>query len=96
MKDNLFIFRSEEWPQESYFDTLKIAEDIQNETDSGQFEWQTEGSQTGQEERRKTDLDYIYLVHTEIRGYTVAKLVEALHNKQEGHGFNSQWCHWNF
>jgi len=28
MKDNLFIFRSEEWPQESYFDTLKIAEDI--------------------------------------------------------------------
>jgi hypothetical protein len=30
--------------------------------------WQTEGSQTGQEERRKTGLDYIYLVHTEIRG----------------------------
>jgi hypothetical protein len=51
--------------------------------------WQTEGSQTGQEERRKTDLDYIYLVHTEIWGYAVAKSVEAMRDKQEGHGLNS-------
>src|SRR5215469_14813152 len=21
---------------------------------------------------------------------------QALHYKQEGHGFNSRWCHWNF
>ena len=27
--------------------------------------------------------------------YVVAQLVEALH-KLEGHGFDSQWCHWNF
>jgi len=52
--------------------------------------------QTGQEERRKTDLDYIYLVHTEIRGYTVAKSVEAMRDKEEGHGLNSRWCHLNF
>jgi hypothetical protein len=26
----------------------------------------------------------------------VAQLVEALHYKLEGHGFDSRWCHWNF
>ena len=29
-------------------------------------------------------------------GHAVAQLVEALHYKPEGHGFDSQWCHWNF
>jgi hypothetical protein len=23
-------------------------------------------------------------------------VVEALHYKLEGHGFDSRWCHWNF
>ena len=22
-------------------------------------------------------------------------MVETLHNKLEGHGFDSRWCHWN-
>jgi hypothetical protein len=26
----------------------------------------------------------------------VAQLVEALHYKPEGCGFDSRWCHWNF
>jgi hypothetical protein len=26
----------------------------------------------------------------------VAQLVEALHYKPEGRGFDFQWCHWNF
>jgi hypothetical protein len=26
----------------------------------------------------------------------VAQLVEPLHYKPEGRGFNSRWCHWNF
>jgi hypothetical protein len=25
-----------------------------------------------------------------------AQLVEALHYKPEGRGFDSRWCHWNF
>jgi hypothetical protein len=29
-------------------------------------------------------------------GYAVVQLVEALLYKTEGHGFDSQWCHWNF
>ena len=29
-------------------------------------------------------------------GYAVAQLVEALRYKPEGHGFDSQWCQWNF
>jgi len=29
-------------------------------------------------------------------GHVVAQLVEALHYKSEGHGFDSRWCHWNF
>jgi len=30
------------------------------------------------------------------RGHTVAQLVDALRYKPEGHGFDSQWCQWNF
>ena len=26
----------------------------------------------------------------------VAQLVEALHYKSEGRGFDPRWCHWNF
>jgi hypothetical protein len=26
----------------------------------------------------------------------VMQLVEALHYKLKGHGFDCQWCHWNF
>jgi hypothetical protein len=26
----------------------------------------------------------------------VAQLVEALHYKSEGRGFDSRWCHWIF
>ena len=26
----------------------------------------------------------------------MAQLVEALRQKQEGRGFDSRWCHWNF
>ena len=29
-------------------------------------------------------------------GHMVAQLVEALSYKPEGHGFDSQWCQWNF
>jgi hypothetical protein len=29
-------------------------------------------------------------------GYAVAQLVEALHYKPEGRGFDSRWSHWNF
>jgi hypothetical protein len=29
-------------------------------------------------------------------GHAVAQLVEALHNKPEGRGIDSQWRHWNF
>ena len=28
-------------------------------------------------------------------GYAVVHLVEALHYKPEGRGFDSRWCHWN-
>jgi glycopeptide antibiotics resistance protein len=31
-----------------------------------------------------------------LGGYMVAQLVEALHYKPEGHGFDSRWRHWNF
>ena len=31
-----------------------------------------------------------------MRGYAVAQLVEALRYKQEGRGFDSRRCHWNF
>jgi hypothetical protein len=30
-----------------------------------------------------------------IGGAPVAQLVETLRCKPEGHGFVSQWCHWN-
>ena len=28
--------------------------------------------------------------------HPLAQLVEALHYKSEGRGFDSRWCHWNF
>ena len=28
--------------------------------------------------------------------HAVAQLVEALHYKSEGRGFDSRWCNWNF
>ena len=31
-----------------------------------------------------------------IIGHTVAALVEALHYKPEGRGYDSRWGHWNF
>jgi hypothetical protein len=31
-----------------------------------------------------------------VMGHAEAQLVEALRYKPEGHGFDSQWCHWNF
>ena len=30
-----------------------------------------------------------------VRGHAVAQLVEALHYKPEGRGFDSRWCHNN-
>jgi len=30
------------------------------------------------------------------QGQTVAQFVEALHFNLEGHGFDTQWCHWKF
>jgi len=32
---------------------------------------------------------------TQSMGYMVVQLVEALHYKPEGRGFDSQRCHWN-
>jgi hypothetical protein len=34
--------------------------------------------------------------HLSLGGHTVAQMVETLHYKPEGPGFDSQWCHWNF
>jgi hypothetical protein len=31
-----------------------------------------------------------------VRGHVVVQLVEALHYNPEGHGFDFQWCQWNF
>jgi len=36
------------------------------------------------------------VVHLPCRGHVMAQLVEALHYKLEGPGFDSRWCHWNF
>ena len=35
-------------------------------------------------------------VYTDEVKHAVAQLVEALHYKLEGRGFDSRWCHWNF
>jgi len=37
-----------------------------------------------------------FLLYSIFVGHVVAQLVEALHYKLEGRGFNSRWCHWNF
>ena len=43
---------------------------------------------------------FIYLfIYAELFmtwGHAVAQLVEALHYKPEGRGFDFRWCHWNF
>jgi hypothetical protein len=36
------------------------------------------------------------VVHTYINGHMVVQLVKALRYKLKGHGFDSQWCQWNF
>jgi hypothetical protein len=36
-----------------------------------------------------------YILHT-VCGYAVVQLVEALHYKPEGRGFDSRLCQWNF
>jgi hypothetical protein len=42
------------------------------------------------------ELNHDFLVVQSLSGAAVAQLVEALHYKPEGHGFDSRWCHWNF
>ena len=37
-----------------------------------------------------------YGMYSVVGGHTVVQLVEALHYELAGHGFDSQWCHWNF
>jgi hypothetical protein len=43
---------------------------------------------------------YIFIIkHSficSLWGHAVAQLVEARHYKQEGHGFDSRWGHWEF
>ena len=44
-------------------------------------------------------VDRVMLVHVFVRllwllGHSVVQLVEALHYKPEGHGFDSCWCHY--
>jgi hypothetical protein len=38
----------------------------------------------------------IYCALSIVRGHAMARLIEALRNKPEGHGLDSRWCHWNF
>ena len=38
---------------------------------------------------------YFNFLHV-LCGHAVAQLVEALHYKPEGRGYDSRWCHWNF
>jgi hypothetical protein len=42
------------------------------------------------------DDEVLFKTSSSQSGHVVAQLVEALHYKSEGHGFNSRWCHWNF
>jgi len=41
-------------------------------------------------------LNNLKFPYDECQGHAVALLVEALHCKSEGHGFDSRWCHWIF
>jgi hypothetical protein len=38
----------------------------------------------------------VVVVVVVVVGHAVAQLVEALHYKPEGRGFDSRWCHWKF
>ena len=40
--------------------------------------------------------DMLYILCQCDVEYAVAQSVEELRYKPEGHGFNSQWGHWNF
>jgi short-subunit dehydrogenase len=37
-----------------------------------------------------------FLTYIASKGHAVAHLVEALHYKPEGRGFDSRLCHWSF
>jgi len=39
---------------------------------------------------------YFYFDCVLVLGDVVVQLVGALRYKLEGHGFDLQWCHWNF
>jgi GTPase SAR1 family protein len=37
----------------------------------------------------------IFWTNSFTEGQVVVRMLEALPYKPEGHGFDSQWCHWN-
>ena len=41
-------------------------------------------------------MDIFIQAYHDKKGHAVVQLVEALHYKSEGRGFDSQWCHWKF
>ena len=43
-----------------------------------------------------TRCNYLSSLLLDVSGHAVAQLVEALHYKPEGCGFDSRWCHWIF
>jgi len=45
--------------------------------------------------RISQDFTYVSVIYIWF-GHAVVQLVEALCYKPEGHGFDFQWCHWNF
>ena len=47
-------------------------------------------------QKREGPIFFIYVTYLTACGHAVAQLVEALHYKPEGRGFDSRWCHWIF
>jgi hypothetical protein len=45
---------------------------------------------------KKNFLKFHEMWYLQQWGHAVTQLVEKLHFKPEGHGFNSRWCHWIF
>jgi hypothetical protein len=45
---------------------------------------------------KDSNMQEVYHMFVYHWGHAVAQLVEALHYKSEGSGFDSRWCHWNF
>jgi hypothetical protein len=43
----------------------------------------------------ETVLDHLFRQHPGGTVHAVAQLIEALHYKPEGCGFDSPWCHWD-